>query len=177
MLVVGLEKTIVRGTSFHASVTQLAAGFEGPLTIVEARDGHIKDPPDASFSILVPVNGTGPSRRAAEVSIALARATRAPITALYVAPADGNGSRRRTRRADPILKDIVALSDSYDVEVHTAVRSEKTADAAILAEASKRRHNLIVMGVERRPGEQLFFGETASAILEKSDRSIIFVVS
>jgi K+:H+ antiporter len=41
----------------------------------------------------------------------------------------------------------------------------------------KRKHNLIVMGVERRPGEKLFFGETATAILEKSDRSIVFVVS
>jgi hypothetical protein len=33
------------------------------------------------------------------------------------------------------------------------------------------------MGVERRPGERLFFGETAAAILEKSDRSILFVAS
>jgi hypothetical protein len=31
--------------------------------------------------------------------------------------------------------------------------------------------------VERRPGEDLFLGETATAILEKSDRSIVFVVS
>ncbi len=30
---------------------------------------------------------------------------------------------------------------------------------------------------ERRPGEKLFFGDTATAILEKSDRSIVFVVS
>ena len=51
------------------------------------------------------------------------------------------------------------------------------ADEAILKEMAKRKHNLIVMGVERRPGEKLFFGETATAILEKSDRSIVFVVS
>ena len=71
----------------------------------------------------------------------------------------------------------MALGDSYEVEAKTAVRREKLADQAILKEMAKRKHNLIVMGVERRPGEKLFFGDTATAILEKSDRSIVFVVS
>ena len=79
--------------------------------------------------------------------------------------------------ADALLKDIVALGDSYNVEAKTAVRTENSADEAVLKEMEKRKHNLIVMGVERRPGEKLFFGETATAILEKSDRSIVFVVS
>jgi nucleotide-binding universal stress UspA family protein len=79
--------------------------------------------------------------------------------------------------SDAVLKDIVALAETYDVDARTSVRSESTADEAILKEAAKRQHNLIVMGVERRPGEKLFFGETAAAILEKSDRSIVFVVS
>ena len=81
------------------------------------------------------------------------------------------------RQEEAILKDIVALSDTYDVEAKTAVRAEKLPDQAILKEMAKRKHNLIVIGVERRPGEKLFFGETATAILEKSDRSIVFVVS
>jgi Kef-type K+ transport system membrane component KefB/nucleotide-binding universal stress UspA family protein len=178
MLVVGLKNTTIRGHKFSTDVTQLAAGFDGPLTIVEARDGHIKDPPEASLSILVPVNGTGPSRRAAEVAIAMARAAGAPITALYVAPPKQNGAKARPRQmSDAVLKDIVALGESYNAEVTTAVRTEKRADEAILKEAAKRRHNLIVMGVERRPGEDLFLGETATAILEHSDRSIVFVVS
>jgi nucleotide-binding universal stress UspA family protein len=122
------------------------------------------------------VNGTESSRRAAEAAIAMARASRAPITALYVTP-PSNGKRGSRSRADGILKDIVALGDTYDVEVKSAVRSEKVPDQAILKEMSKRKHNLIVMGVERRPGEKLFFGDTATAILEKSDRSIVFVVS
>ena len=71
----------------------------------------------------------------------------------------------------------MALGDTYSVEAKTAVRSEKLADEAVLKEMAKRKHNLIVMGVERRPGEKLYFGETATAILEKSDRSIVFVVS
>jgi nucleotide-binding universal stress UspA family protein len=178
MLVIGLRNTTVRGNKFSADVTQVAAGFAGPLTIVEAREGHIKAPSDAGLSILVPVNGTGPSRRAAEVAISMAQATNAPITALYVAPPKQDGAKTRTRQmADAVLNDIVALGESYDVETLAAVRAEKGADEAILKEAVKRRHNLIVMGVERRPGEDLFLGETATAVLEKSGRSIMFVVS
>jgi nucleotide-binding universal stress UspA family protein len=178
MMVVGLKDTTIRGHKFSANVTKLAAGFEGPLTIVEGRDDHIKNPSNAALSILVPVNGTGPSRRAAEVAISMARATRAPITALYVAPPKQNGATTRRRQmADAVLKEVVELGESYDVEAQSAVREEKGADDAILKEASKRRHNLIVIGVERRPGQDLFLGETASAVLEKSDRSVVLVVS
>jgi Kef-type K+ transport system membrane component KefB/nucleotide-binding universal stress UspA family protein len=178
LLVVGLDKTTVRdNTGFHANITQLASGFDGPLVIADARDGLLNDPIGGKLSILVPVNGTEPSRRAAEVAFATARAARAPVTVLYVAP-PANGGRKRSRgMADAMLKDIVALGESYDVDVKTAVRTEHTADEAVLKEVEKRKHNLIVIGVERRPGEKLFFGETATAILEKSDRSIVFVVS
>ena len=178
LLVVGLDKTTVRdNTGFHANITQLASAFDGPLVIADARDGLLNNPQEGKLSILVPVNGTEPSRRAAEVAFAMARATRAPVTVLYVAPPAANGGKKRSRRADAMLKDIVELGESYDVDAKTAVRSENLADEAILKEMAKRRHNLIVMGVERRPGEKLFFGETATAILEKSDRSIVFVVS
>jgi nucleotide-binding universal stress UspA family protein len=177
LLVIGLDKTTIRDNSgFHPNITQLAAGFEGPLTIVDARDGLLENPQEAKLSILVPVNGTEPSRRAAEVAFAMARANRAPVTALYVTPPT-QGGPRRTARVDALLRDIVALGESYGVDVKTAVRSEKLPDQAILKEMAKRRHNLIAMGVERRPGEKLFFGDTATAILEKSDRSIVFVVS
>jgi len=178
MMVIGLQSTTLRSHKFSPHVTQLAEGFAGPLTIVEARDGHIKDPAQAALSILVPVNGTGPSRRAAEVAISMARATRAPVTALYVAPPKQNGAKARAKQmADAVLKDIVKLGETYDVEAAAALRSEKSADDAILKEAARRRHNLIVIGVERRPGKELFLGETATAVLEKSDRSIVFVVS
>jgi Kef-type K+ transport system membrane component KefB/nucleotide-binding universal stress UspA family protein len=177
LLVIGLDKTTIRDNSgFHANITQLAGGFDGPLTIVDARDGLLNEPLEAKLSILVPVNGTESSRRAAEVGIAMARANRAPITALYVTPPSSGKTSPRSR-ADGILKDIVALGETYDVDAKTAVRSEKLPDQAILKEMAKRKHNIIVMGVERRPGEKLFFGDTATAILEKSDRSIVFVVS
>ena len=48
---------------------------------------------------------------------------------------------------------------------------------AILAEVKKHGHDLIVMGVSRRPGDKLFFGDTAAAVLEKGQVSIVFLAS
>ena len=82
--------------------------------------------PGGKLSILVPVNGTEPSRRAAEIAIAMARATKASLTALYVAVrTDGKRAVRRglrTRRhEEAILKDIVAFADGYNMSIRTAV--------------------------------------------------------
>ena len=51
-----------------------------------------------------------------------------------------------------------------------------TPDEAILREA-KRGYDLIVLGVSRRPGDTLFFGNTAAAILDHSETSNLFVAS
>jgi nucleotide-binding universal stress UspA family protein len=41
----------------------------------------------------------------------------------------------------------------------------------------KRKHNIVVMGVGRRPGDKLFFGDTAAALLANSEHSLVFVAS
>jgi Kef-type K+ transport system membrane component KefB/nucleotide-binding universal stress UspA family protein len=181
IFIMGLEKTSKPSSEFDKGVTNLAKGFDGPLIISAVRD-DLEEKPDDKLSILVPVNGTEPSRRAAEVAITLARATKAPVTVLYVAvrTATRRGMRRgiRTRRhEEAILKDIVAIADGYNMSIRTAVVTERAADEAILSELERRNHNLVVMGVGRRPGDKLFFGDTASALLEKSDRSLLFVAS
>jgi nucleotide-binding universal stress UspA family protein len=51
-----------------------------------------------------------------------------------------------------------------------------TAEAAIIREAGKK-YGLIVMGTSRRPGDALFFGNTASAILKQSKLPVLFVAS
>ena len=45
------------------------------------------------------------------------------------------------------------------------MRADVAPDDAILKETARRKHNLVVMGVGRRPGEKLFFGDTAAALL------------
>ena len=42
---------------------------------------------------------------------------------------------------------------------------------------SRRGYDLIVLGVSRRPGETLFFGNTATAVLDRSKVSNLFVAS
>jgi Kef-type K+ transport system membrane component KefB len=175
LMVVGLEKTVARRKEFHEDITKLAIGFEGPLAVVDARDKLLERPLDSKLTILVPVNGTEFARRAAEVAVAIARASHAPMTALYVAPRDRKKRSRRYEEA--ILKDITKLAETYDTEIHTAVRANIAAEEAILKELSRKHYNLVVVGAGRRPGEKLFFGDTAAALLEKSERSLLFVAS
>jgi K+:H+ antiporter len=179
LLFVGIEHTRAKNGGFHPDVTRIAAAFQGPLAIVAGSGVHLKQPERSPLHVLVPLNGTEVSRRAAEVAIALARARGCPITALYVANPGGNQRKRRRFRArreeQAIIKDFVELADRYDVQTRTAIHSDVAADEAILVEAKK--HDLIVMGVGRRPGDKLFFGDTAAAALERSPASILFVAS
>jgi Kef-type K+ transport system membrane component KefB/nucleotide-binding universal stress UspA family protein len=176
--IIGLGQTSKQSHDFDPGVTNLAKGFDGPL-IVSAVRGDLQERPDGKLGILVPVNGTEPSRRGAEVAITLARATKAQVTVLYVAvrPANRRPIPRSRRHEEAILKDIVAIADGYNISIRTAVVTERAADEAILTELKRRNHNLVVLGVGRRPGERLFFGDTAAALLEKSEQSLLFVAS
>jgi Kef-type K+ transport system membrane component KefB/nucleotide-binding universal stress UspA family protein len=181
MMLIGLEKMTVRGKDFHSSVAALAQGFKGPLGVTLVR-GELEEKPRGKMNILVPVNGTEPSRRGAEVAITMARANKASLTVLYVAVNTNgkNGGRRglRTRQHEnAILKDIVAIADGYNMSVRTTVLTDTAADEAILKECARRKNNLIVMGVGRRPGEKLFFGDTASALMKNAECSLVFVAS
>jgi Kef-type K+ transport system membrane component KefB/nucleotide-binding universal stress UspA family protein len=175
LMVVGLEKAVARRKEFHEDITKLASGFEGPLAVVDARDKLLERPLDAKLNILVPINGTEYARRAAEVAITIARASHAPMTVLYVAPRDRKKRSRRYEEA--ILKDITDLAETYDTEIGTAVRANIAPEEAILKELSYKQYNLVIIGAGRRPGEKLFFGDTAAALLEKSERSLLFIAS
>jgi Kef-type K+ transport system membrane component KefB/nucleotide-binding universal stress UspA family protein len=181
LLFIGLTSTKSRSGGFNPEIAGMALAFAGPLAIVLGQDHHLKEPDRSRFNILVPVAGTDVSRRAAEVAVELARACDCPMTALYVANAGAAATRRgraRDRRHErAILKEIVQLADRYDVAVKTAVRADVAPDEAILAQAKQGGHDLIVMGVQRRPGDTLFFGDTAASVLEKSPASLLFLSS
>ena len=82
-----------------------------------------------------------------------------------------------TRRGESILKDIVNLGEQHGVVIKTMIRADIAPEDAILRQARLGRHNLIVMGVTRRPAATLTFGKVASAVLDSSDRSLLYVVS
>jgi Kef-type K+ transport system membrane component KefB/nucleotide-binding universal stress UspA family protein len=182
LLVVGLEPTF-EGGEFSRRIARVADGFEGPFAIVAARGPHREDPDRPEHDILVPVTGTGFSRRGAEVALALARASNGSITALYVA-----GKRRRSWRRrlgvtwpgsgeNAILREIVRLGEQHGVPVKAEVRRRGAAEEAILRQLKSGRHELVVMGVSTRPGETLFFGDVPDAILDRAERSVVLVSS
>jgi nucleotide-binding universal stress UspA family protein len=181
LLFVGIANMKSENDAFNPEIGRMAAAFNGPLAIVLGQGDHLKQPGESAFRILVPVTGTEVSRRAAEFAIALVRAGRGTVTALHVSNVTSDAGRRRRRgmrersQEQAILKDIVQMADRYDVPIKTAVRSDVAPDKAILAEARKGRHDLIVMGVNRRSGDDLFFGDTAAAVFEKSNGSIVLL--
>jgi len=159
--------------------------YEGPIAVVVARGAHVDVSQKSRLNVLVPVRGNKVSRRAAEVALALTRPSDPPITALYVLSTVGLGAaQRRLKRPTPtrrheeaVLKEIVELADHHGRSIRTALRLDVAPEDAILRQASLGDYNLIVMGVGRPAGETLFFGRVAAAVLENSDRSLLFVSS
>jgi K+:H+ antiporter len=61
------------------------------------------------------------------------------------------------------------------VQAATNIRIESPPEQAILREIQHGRHNLVVMGVNRRPGGVLFFGDVAAAVLKSTEASVLFL--
>ena len=173
LMFIALNGSVEPDGGFVPKITQLSAGFEGPL-IVLADSGGKSAPLTGRNRILVPVNGSPQSRRAAEIAFAMARATGAQVHILFVSQTDG---RSRTRvREESVLKDMTELGERYDVTVTTRISPRAAAADAILKEA-KRGFAMIVMGVSARPGEELFFGNTATVVLTNWDAPILMLAS
>jgi Kef-type K+ transport system membrane component KefB/nucleotide-binding universal stress UspA family protein len=173
LMLVGLEQGVEEDGSFTPAVTQLTAGFAGPL-LVYANGGDQEAGFDRRSRILLAVNGTPQARRGAEVAFALARASGARVHALYVSQAEG---RSRTRlREETVLKDMSDLAARYDLEITTRIAPRIPSSEAILREA---RHNfgMVVMGVASVPGEELSFGTTAANVLKKLRKPVLFLAS
>jgi Kef-type K+ transport system membrane component KefB/nucleotide-binding universal stress UspA family protein len=182
LLVIGIAKTRNPKGGFSKDVSLITKGFDGPLAVIDSHPSKSDRSAERHGRILIPVNGSEVSRRAVEVGLTLARANDAEVTALYVTGTNVNGrqnaSRRRVSRRNElaVLKDIGELAERYGVNVRSATRANMAPDEAILRE-SKRGYDLIVLGVSRRPGETLFFGNTAAAVLDRSETSNLFVAS
>jgi len=182
LLFIGVEP-VAQEDAFDDKVARIAGEFKGAFAIAAARGSHRRPGIGRALEILVPVTGTLYSRRGAEVALALARADNGSVTALYVAQQRRSWHRRVptpwTIGADEeaILREIVELGDRSGVPVRTAVRRAIAPEEAILRRLHNGSYNLLVMGVSPRPGEGLSFGHAAAAVLERSERSLLFVSS
>ena len=184
LLIVGLDHA-TPGGGFNPDIARASRAYEGPSAVVVARGVHDDDPIGGPIKILTPITGTAISRRAAEVSIELARATDAEITILYVSPLQTqpgaiSQQRRRLlarRHGESVLREIVEVADHYEVRLRTKIKISDTPYVAILDEAEGARDTLIVLGVAARPSDTLLFGSTADQLLETSRSSLLFVAS
>ncbi|HYM73710.1 MAG TPA: cation:proton antiporter [Stellaceae bacterium] len=175
------------GELFHEQIMRSAAEFAGPFAIAIARGADRKEAGSHPLNILVPVSGTPVSRHGAELAIALAQASRGSVTALHIAASEPRAPRSWQHEvgaalapastADAIIREIVRLGDPYGVDVKGAVRSSGTPQETILRQLKLGRHNLLVVGVSPRPGEQLSFGQTAGALLDQAECSVLFATS
>jgi Kef-type K+ transport system membrane component KefB/nucleotide-binding universal stress UspA family protein len=173
-LMIGIAGTRAAGGAFSKQLTDLANAFEGPLAVlVPPEDGA----PEMGESLLVPVTGTDVSRRGAEVAMAIARASSTRVAAIYVSATARRGVNDRTRRnEEALLKDNAKLGERYGNRPRTQIERHDLSEAPILKQAMKQ-HDLIVMGVNRRPGENLFFGNTSAALMARWKGAILFVSS
>jgi len=180
LLVVGLDKVIGANSGFDRKIEDVTVGFEGPLAIVVAKANHLKAPLTNDFKILVPVSGSGVSRRGVEIAVALARSSLAPLRLVYVSTTRDKGVRRNGASmsllsAEAILKDVAALAARYDVDITSSVRANAAPEDAILQEINASGADLVIMGVDRIHGETLNFGGVADAVLRKSKVSVLLV--
>jgi Kef-type K+ transport system membrane component KefB/nucleotide-binding universal stress UspA family protein len=174
LLLVGTEQSHDENGVFLPTITQLTAGFQGPLALLVQRAHELVPPLDPSARILVPVNGSPSSRHAAEVAFVLARASGARVLVLFVSL--GSQEKDATlRQEENVLKDMIELAERHSAAAATRIARRGAAAAAILEEA--RRRSMIVMGVSVRPGERLFFGNTAAAVLAGTKKPVLFVAS
>jgi len=173
LMLVGLKDSVDRDGGFAAKVNQIAAGFAGPLMVL-ADCGHGPARLTGRSRLLVPVNGSPQSRRAAEIAFAVARGTGCRVQILFVSQNDG---RSRTRaREEGVLKDMTGLGERYGVDVTTRISARAAAGDAIVKE-SRRNYAMIVMGVSARPGEELFFGNTATQVLQSCTMPVLLLAS
>jgi Kef-type K+ transport system membrane component KefB/nucleotide-binding universal stress UspA family protein len=179
LMMVGVDETLGPDGALHDDVARIVTGFSGPLGVAIARGRHRKDP-TRRLKILVPVSGNNVSRRAAEVAVMLARAQDVPITFLYVAGSKRSHGRRRGtlhQHEQAALKELVTWAEHYDTEARVSVHTELPPHEAILREIKQHHFDLVVMGVNRRPGEGLFFGNVAGAVIEDAEASVLLLSS
>jgi Kef-type K+ transport system membrane component KefB/nucleotide-binding universal stress UspA family protein len=179
MLMAGLARARSSKDGFSARLNMIARTFGGPLCLVLKGTGSTIPTLDEKATILVPVNGTQVSRRAAEFALAIARPHHVRVEVLYVSRdvkrRDGFGSISH-RNEEAVLKDIADLGARYGVPVHTAIRKRGAPADAICREAAKGAA-MLVMGVTQRAGDKLFFGNTANAVLGRFKGPIVLLAS
>jgi nucleotide-binding universal stress UspA family protein len=179
-MVIGVDQVVGSDGRFSRTVEELAAGFEGPLALVLAKDPAFESLPQSTTHILVPVSGSGVSQRGAEIAIAIAHASGARLHLVYVSTTRDEGTRRGTsngaqERQSQVLSETAAAAARYELEVTTSIRNDAAPEQAIIEEIDAVAADLVVLGVDRLQGDKLDFGAVAAFVLARSPAPVLLV--
>jgi nucleotide-binding universal stress UspA family protein len=138
--------------------------------------------------ILLPLDGSSVSRKAAREAIALAKASGARITAYHALPSASRGvygdgyrlpvprsSRKELREARHLWFEVAArAARDAGVQFATFVGRAIRPDDGIVGAARKRNCDLIVMGSHGRQGlARLAFGSVAANVIARSSIPVL----
>ena len=175
LLVVGIDEVAAKGGGFHDAVSKLVSKFEGSLAIAIARSAHRDDPAASITKVLIPVTGNENARRGAEVAITLAHAQRAQVSTLSIIGRAARNRRQLRRETQAVADEIKKIAKYHETEIKTAVRTDDDAGTAILRSIERNKSDLVAIGVSRRPGDRLSFGDVADMLLKDAECSLLFI--
>ncbi|MEO6848295.1 MAG: cation:proton antiporter [Chthoniobacterales bacterium] len=132
-------------------------------------------------NILVPTTGADYSRLGAEVAMAIAKGSKASITALHVSVSPDNALFRRPsdllRAGRSLIADIRALGLREGVHVIAKTLRGNAKASAILQQVRADKHQLIVLGTKSKSEEELHFGSSATILIENATCPVLVVKS
>ncbi len=124
------------------------------------------------LSLLLPTDGTAPSKAAVALAGQIARLAHARVTVLGVGPATLSGRSIRGRGTEPVEASLQEAKESLgsglaSLDARTAAGP---ADAAVAEESERREHDLVVLGVPPKSGIDL-----AERMLLAGDHHLLLV--
>ncbi|WP_283193730.1 cation:proton antiporter [Rhizobium sp. AN80A] len=177
LLFAGVEPVLRSDGSFSPTIQATAEKFARTTAIVSSR-GQMPEKSNR-LRILVAVSDTQRSVRAAEFAFAVAKASGGHCAVVFVKEERKlQGVSRITdqlsKQADP-FRQIDAAAAYFDIKPEKLLRQGSSPELDILRCARSGDYNLIVLGVSRRAGERLSYGNVADALLGTADRSCLLV--
>ncbi len=129
--------------------------------------------------ILVPITGNAASRAGQEVAQMISRNTGAELSLMHVVTRQpGTRSASPSRSADAVLVHARRDAAGQNLSVEPIAAAAASAGDEIVAEASKRRVDLVVLGTTvRRVEDEPFLGHTVEQLLDRlTDPTVVIVV-
>lgn len=182
LMILGATEKTRSGALFHPIVDEMVRMAPCPTLVVKG--GEVGDEWHPG-RILVPTNGSPPSRHAAEIAFLLAKDSDQEVLILHVL-ADRPGAerlgqlermaRRQRESARQFVEELTELGELQEVRVRGEVRPAADPEHGILDAVEAGGIELIVMGTDLRPGsERLYLGPRVEVILAGASCPVVVV--